>query len=639
MPRFSHVFTPAVVPAFLLVSALLVLPGCSLLPRQESAATNTETPQDGLQTAVSSGAEDATPPRDAFTINVLAPASIADYLTRHLEIQRFRTLSDLTSSELSRLVGEADTNTRELLGTLGYFAPTLKLEVRDTPDDPTAQRAVTITVDPGQQTRISDVAIDFSGPISTDEGAATQRDSIVNGWGLRPGVAFSQNGWDNAKSGGLRTLNAFRFPTGHISTSLADVDADAAEAKLSVTYDSGPAFRFGPLQVDHTARYGPEAVRLLARVPTGSDYDEVLMLEAQQRLANSGYYDSVFLVLDTEATDPLNAPVIAQVRESPFQRMVFGVGVSTDSGPRISIDHIHNQVPLIGWRAKSKLSYDNKTAALGSDLMSLPDERGWRWILGGLLQREPAGSYTVNSARLSFGRSQEGGDRIDRSHVVQYDATHNQGTDAPPSASAVSLTWGWTGRYFDSLISPTRGMGLRLEVGPGLTLTGEQRPFFRGYARWLGYIPAGTVRADDGSSRKSRLALRAEAGAVTSKESARIPSTLLFLTGGDTTVRGYSYRQIGARINNGQIYAGHYLLSGSVEWQRPIVYNGQLTDFESTVFVDAGVVTDKLNETSAKVGVGVGGRWRSPIGAIQMDLAYGLAVKRLRMHLRLGFSF
>lgn len=640
MPRFFSVSTPAALPAFLLASALL-LQGCSLLPQKESKPGEEGAPtQTSLQAPVRSGTDDKTPQRDAFSIEVKAPEAIADYLTRHLELQRFRQLGDLTATELSRLLGAADANARELLGTLGYFAPTLTLEMRETPDSSDAQREVIITVDPGRQTHITEVAVDFSGPITHDPDAEVQREDIVGGWSLRPGQGFTQSGWDTAKNGGQRKLNSLRFPTGTIAKSLADVDADAAEAKLSVTYESGPAFRFGPIKTDpeNTKRYGPEAARLLARLPTGADYDEAVMLQAQQRLASSGYYDSVFLVLDTEAPDPLTAPVIAQLREAQFQRMVFGIGISTDSGPRFSIDHIHNQ-PINGWRALSKLSYDNKTASIGSEWMSLPDESGWRKVVGGELKREEVGSYTVNSSRVRGGRSQEGNDRIDRSHILQFDSTHNQGLDAPPSASALSFTWGWTGRYFDSLISPSRGMGLAVEVGPGITLTGERLPFGRVYARWLGFVPMGEVRSEDGSMRKSRLALRAEAGAVVAKDTARIPNTLMFLTGGDTTVRGYGYRKIGTRINNGETYAGHYLLSGSVEWQRPLVIGGQMTDFEAVTFIDAGAVADKLGDMSVKVGVGAGGRWRSPIGAIQFDLAYGVAVKRLRAHLRLGFSF
>jgi len=37
--------------------------------------------------------------------------------------------------------------------------------------------------------------------------------------------------------------------------------------------------------------------------------------------------------------------------------------------------------------------------------------------------------------------------------------------------------------------------------------------------------------------------------------------------------------------------------------------------------------------------VGAGLRWRSPVGPLQTDLAYGLQAKQLRLHLRLGFTF
>jgi len=78
---------------------------------------------------------------------------------------------------------------------------------------------------------------------------------------------------------------------------------------------------------------------------------------------------------------------------------------------------------------------------------------------------------------------------------------------------------------------------------------------------------------------------------------------------------------------------------GSAEWQRPIVWKGEMTDWESTLFVDAGAVADHPSDLHARVGVGAGLRWRSPVGPVQADLAWGVQAKELRLHLRLGFSF
>ena len=36
---------------------------------------------------------------------------------------------------------------------------------------------------------------------------------------------------------------------------------------------------------------------------------------------------------------------------------------------------------------------------------------------------------------------------------------------------------------------------------------------------------------------------------------------------------------------------------------------------------------------------GLGGRWRSPVGPVGLDVAYGEAVQEFRLHFSLGVSF
>ena len=226
------------------------------------------------------------------------------------------------------------------------------------------QDQVRVTVEPGPRTAVRAVEIGFAGAIADDAAAQKQRDAIRSGWALGPGKAFSQQEWDNAKTLGLRTLTAQRFPTGSVQMSRADIDADAGTARLAVTYQSGPAYRFGPLQLRGAERYGADAARRIARVPIGEDYDQQKLLDAQQRLASSGYYDSVFLTLDTEQPPPF-APVVAQLREAPLQKVVLGVGFTSDSGPRVSVDHIHNKIPGLEWRAAQTVERLRTLAAYG----------------------------------------------------------------------------------------------------------------------------------------------------------------------------------------------------------------------------------------------------------------------------------
>jgi translocation and assembly module TamA len=76
-----------------------------------------------------------------------------------------------------------------------------------------------------------------------------------------------------------------------------------------------------------------------------------------------------------------------------------------------------------------------------------------------------------------------------------------------------------------------------------------------------------------------------------------------------------------------------------VEWQRPIVRGGRRTEFEHTLFVDAGSVGDQIGDLRARVGIGTGVRWRSPVGPVEGAIAYGVQARRFRVHFSAGFVF
>ena len=539
--------------ASILIATALILSGCSLLPKKDDPSSGDPT------IAAASG-------KPAFSLEVDAPKEVRDILEKHLELRRFQHQPDLQRRELTRLLGATDANVRDLIGTLGFFSPTVTVEVTETPDAEDAPRKVTVHVETGPETSIKQTEVRFSGVNANDPLGQPQRDSIRDAWPLKPGERFTQSAWSSAKSGGLRELQSRRYPTARIDSSLADVDADKNEANVSVIYDPGAAYTFGPLVIEGSQRYDPVGLARVARLPEGQEYDQVAMLDTQQRLVRSGYYDSVFLTLaDAPAVQPgdseqkqddaraaqganVTSPVIAKVREAKLQKWVFGVGVSTDTGPRLSIDHTHNQVPWLNWRAVSKLQLDRKNPLISTQLTALPGEDYWRWFVGGKLEREPVGDFTVNSAQLRAGKSKSE-EHIDRNYYLQYDYAKTQGAGAPPASSSLLANYGWTGRYFNSTLAPTSGYGFGWEAGVGTTLTPQRTPFTRLLGRWMTLMPIGKV--DEETQRRSRLQLRAWGGAITAKKDAELPMTLMFLAGGDNSIRGYGYQSIGAKTDNG----------------------------------------------------------------------------------------
>lgn len=569
----------------------------------------------------------------SFNIDIRAPGSIRDLLSRDLELRRYREVSDLDDAELARLVTAAERNVRELVATQGYFDP--KISVRRERQEG-GKPVIVIEVDPGRITRVRDVKIDFEGAIAQGRDPAdfAQRDEIETGWRLPAGQAFTQQAWESAKTAATRQLIQRRYPAGRISYSLADVDARAATASLGLRLDSGPLFHLGPMRVNGIQRYDPVLVPRLARLPPGSIYDQDEIVQAQLRLSGSGYFDSAFIYVDPQG-DPDAAPVEVTVREAPLQRVVFGPGISTDSGPRLSLEWRHNRVPGLGWQAVTKLQAERKSPFVQSEWSAIPGEDGWRWGVLGRIERVDDGTLLTHDQKLRVGRTWLGS-HIERNVYVQYDRARVQASPGIATAAipdigdgeSLSMNYVWTGRYFDRQPYPNRGFGLAFELGGGITLSGSRSPFERTVVRWLGIHPLA-----DG-----RLQLRAEAGAVFASTRAQVPAPQLFRTGGDTTVRGYGYRDIGVE-RGGIITPGRYEAVGSIEWQKPIRRAGVDTNFESAVFLDAGTVADRVSNLKPVYGAGVGVRYKSPLGPIEADLAYGFQPKKLRLHFNIGLTF
>jgi translocation and assembly module TamA len=643
-------------------------PSVSALPNAPPAADEVEEPlEPATRPRRRNNGETRAPAPPRFDIDLQASTGeLREFLLRHLELQRFRTLRDLDASELARLLSAAPDDLRGLLGTLGYFSP--KLDIALLPpgapaaaEDPGVRPSlgtISIRVEAGEPTRVTTSQVFFKGDIATAPEAVEQRASIVRSGTLASGQPFTQADWDRAKTGALRELIAQRYPLGRIENSLADIDADTQTARLYIEIDSGPAVQVGAVRVEGSERYDPLMVQRLVRLvgmTPGSDYSLDKLQAAQRRLAESGYFDSVFVYLDP-TLEGQQAPVVVQVRESLRQKVVLGAGVSTDSGARLSLEHTHHRVPGIGWRALNKLQLDRNEQRISSDWSAPVNDKGWRWIAGAQLARQVDGTVTTHSQRLRTGQSQETLE-LDRSFFLQYDRARvfNSALDTAGTAqadSSLTANYAWTRRRFDDLVSPDIGQGLAMEMGLGTTLGEARRPFVRSQARWLGLwpvnaIPGFTRRPPMGEARperdevdrSGRLALRLQGGAVWAQASAPVPETQLFLTGGDNTVRGYNLRGIGVVQPDGSVSAGRYLGVASLEWQRPIWRSGARSAWESVVFVDAGAVANQLGDLRPLWGVGAGARYNSPVGPLQFDLAYGLKSQQLRLHLSVGFRF
>ena len=78
------------------------------------------------------------------------------------------------------------------------------------------------------------------------------------------------------------------------------------------------------------------------------------------------------------------------------------------------------------------------------------------------------------------------------------------------------------------------------------------------------------------------------------------------------------------------------LLTASAEVARPI--SPRYPAVWWAAFVDAGQSANSWSELRPVYGYGIGLRWRSPVGPLRVDLAYGEAVRKVRMHVSVGIA-
>jgi translocation and assembly module TamA len=133
-------------------------------------------------------------------------------------------------------------------------------------------------------------------------------------------------------------------------------------------------------------------------------------------------------------------------------------------------------------------------------------------------------------------------------------------------------------------------------------------------------------------TQRSRLLLRGKLGVIQAAAFSDLPPSQRFFAGGDQSVRGYGYQELGPENSAGDVIGGQYLTVASIEADYLLYGN-----FGVAAFFDAGNAGDSFLP-SLKKGVGIGLRYRSPVGMIRLDFAHPLddPDNDFRIHISIG---
>lgn len=585
----------------------------------------------------------AVPTVRVYQVEIAAPDALRALLQANLELARFQNVPEAdrpTSAELARLAGATPAQARALLETEGYFNAQVKVDTTSGGEDSLPR--VRVQVDPGPRVRIDTLSVRATGALQEaaaggDASAAAQIAAVQREFTLQPGEPFRQPAWSSAKNAALARLRADGYPAAGWEQTAARIDAIDQRASLDLVVDSGPLFRLGEIEVTGLQRYPRDSVTRLANFPAGERYSEKLLLDYQDRLQKLGLFEGASVEIDPDPAHAAAAPVRVRVKELSLQQATVGVGVSANTGPRVTVEHWHRRPFGWDWVAHNKVEVGRDLQSWTGELLSHPQEGLYRNLVSGGYERlrSEGELRTAWSARL--GRTQDT-PRIERLYFGE--ATHVQvdnDTTGRSSTNAYSANYHWTFRDLDSVLLPTDGWSLALQGAVGYALSSPEAngPFSRAWGRATWYRPLG---------HSWYATARVEAGQVFARDSVGVPDTMLFRAGGDESVRGYAYRSLAPSVSsivNGvpstSLTSGRMVFTSSFEIARPI--SPKLPQFWWAAFVDAGNAADRWSEMDPALGYGLGLRWRSPVGPLRLDVAYGEQVHRARLHLSVGIAF
>lgn len=575
-------------------------------------------------------------PPARFRLEVDAPRDLKKLLAENLDLARFRNVppsEGLNSQELDRLIAAAPEQARRLLATEGYFDADVRV-TREPPEAPGQLAAVVVHAAPGPRTLVDEAKLAVQGDLRqrADAGDASARaliDRLQREWRLQPGEPFRQAEWSSAKTATLASMHAEGYPTASWLTTEAAVRRRDQRVELELVAQSGPLFHFGELHIEGLQRYDDASVRNLTTFEPGTPYSEKRLFDFQERLQRSGLFKGAVVEIAPDPQQAAAAPVTVRVQEEPLQKVVLGLGYDTDTGARASIEHTHRRPFGLHWTAQDNLTLGPRRKAWDFDFRSHPKGNFERNLVGGNIERWSGPDEERYAGQLRVGHAWED-PRLQRQAYVQFDTARVRTPVAQVrNAQSLSANLDWTRRDVDSLLLPTRGKALVFQgaMGYARSISAENGPFGRLYARLHYFHPFAT---------HWHARLRVEAGDVIARHQVGVPETLLFRAGGEDSVRGYAYRSLGPVVN-GVITSGRVLFTASAEAQRPV--STRFPQIWGAAFIDAGNAAQSFGTLRPKVGVGAGVRYRSPVGPLRLDLAYGVNDRRFRLHLSAGVNF
>lgn len=539
---------------------------------------------------------------------------MADAARASLSLSQY-TDRDVNELEVRRLAAPADEEMRKALEAFGYYNPDIDTEVEETGG---GDFRVAFTVALGEPTIVRESQVIVRGPAAEVEEVR----KAVNRFQPREGDRFEHGVYEQSKSEIATALRSTGFLDAKTTESRVEVTAASNTTNIALRWESGERYRLGEVNFSD-AQFPPEFLR--GFVPWEDDafysWDSVLTL--QQRLVAADYFSAVSVLPKFDEAENGRVPV--EVLLIPDERTLYTAGlfVTTDFGPggRLGVDR--RWVNRRGHKASGEIEYaPRRQAAEINYSIPRPGREHRDYTFGAAYTDEETESVRSRSLQVAAADAQWYWKGFTRTIGVQYLNGDFEIAGEQGSSSVLYFDASLARRDVDDQRFAGRGYSLRLALRGAPESFLSDTAFLQGSAaaRWVREVGPG------------RVLLHGELGAMTVGDFNELPPELRFFAGGDRSVRGFAYEEIGDRNAAGGVIGGEYLVTGGAEYD--YFFH---EDWGAAVFVDAGDAF--RSDFDVNVAAGIGVRWKTTVGVVRLDFARPIVSdfgESWRVHLTFG---
>jgi translocation and assembly module TamA len=542
------------------------------------------------------------------------PKELKEAIEAELSLRNY-TNREVTAAQIRRLFNTAEQEIRKGLEPYGYYNAEVSSTLQT--DDKGLNALFRVTL--GEPVKVVSKKVNVEGEAA--ELGPVRR--AVRRFKPDEGEVLDHGLYEQSKeevegalfNGGFLRMKATRHRV--------EVTRKANTATIDLNYESGPRMKFGTVRFSE-AQFPPEFLERFIPWKEGQYYSPDDLLNFQQRMVDADYFSTVSVQPDLEHAQGLEVPINVELSQAKRSIFTAGAYMSTDTGPGVKLGMQRRWVNRKGHKFQTDIDYAQRLSAFSTSYrIPLPGPNDKSLNFGVTHRDEDTDTSQSKNDRIAINETRKW-HGFTRTVGVQYLAGTFEIAEEDRYTHLLYAEATLTKKQANDFFFPRRGWsaGTSIRFAPEGVLSDTS--FSQITIDGKKIMPAG---------RRNRLITRLSLGAMAVDDFNQLPPELRFFAGGDRSIRGFDYQQLGTTNEAGLVIGGEYLTVASIEFERYF-----LEKWGAAIFVDGGDAY-RAGEFDLNIGAGLGIRWRSPVGVVRLDVGKPISSDlgdSIRFHVSIG---